>query len=85
MCDSDADEYAPAHDDDGYPDVLAWIAEHAPGPRVVIGREGTRSYDIGLARAAQAAGLFVVEVERPKRSDRHRGKPDAIDALHTLR
>lgn len=77
------------NDDTGFADVLAWIAEHAPGPRVIVGLEGTRSYGIGLARAAQAAGLVVVEVERPKRSDRRRGKSDSIDArlaaLHTLR
>ncbi len=77
------------NDDQGYAEVLAWIAEHAPGPRVIIGLEGTRSYGIGLARAVQAAGLVVVEVERPKRSDRRRGKSDPIDAhlaaLHTLR
>jgi transposase len=77
------------NDDNGYVEVLAWIAEHAPGPRVIIGLEGTRSYGIGLARAVQAAGLVVVEVERPKRADRRRGKSDPIDArlaaLHTLR
>lgn len=77
------------NDDNGYAEVLAWIVEHAPGPRVIIGLEGTRSYGIGLARAVQAAGLVVVEVERPKRSDRRRGKSDPIDAhlaaLHTLR
>ncbi|MBA2695039.1 MAG: transposase [Actinobacteria bacterium] len=77
------------NNDNGYAEVLAWIAEHAPGPRVIIGLEGTRSYGIGLARAVRAAGLVVVEVERPKRSDRRRGKSDPIDAhlaaLHTLR
>jgi transposase len=68
---------------------LSWIAEEAPGPQIAVGLEGTRSYGIGLARAIQAAGLVVVEVERPKRSDRRRGKSDPIDAhlaaLHTLR
>lgn len=56
---------------------------------MVVGLEGTRSYGIGLARAVQAAGLVVVEVEHPKGSDRRRGKSDPIDArlaaLHTLR
>lgn len=78
-----------ANDDDGFAAVLAWIAEHAPGPRLVLGLEGTRSYGIGLARALQAAGLVVVEVERPRRPDRRRGKSDPIDAhlaaLHVLR
>lgn len=71
------------HTQDGYVQVLAWIAEHAPGPRVLIGLEGTRSYGVGLARALQAAGLPVVEVERPSRTDRRgRGKSDPIDAQH---
>lgn len=77
------------NDRNGYAEVLAWIAEHAPGPRVIVGLAGTRSYGIGLAHAVQAAGLVVVEVERPKRSDRRRGTSDPIDAhlaaLHTLR
>jgi transposase len=77
------------NDDAGFAAALSWIAEQAPGPRIVVGLEGTRSYGIGLARAIQAAGLVVVEVERPKRSDRRRGKSDPIDAhlaaLHTLR
>ena len=77
------------NDDSGFAEALAWIAENAPGPRVVIGLEGTRSYGIGLARAIQAAGLVVVEVERPRRPERRRGKSDPIDAhlaaLHVLR
>lgn len=77
------------NDEAGFANALAWIVEHAPGGRVVVGLEGTRSYGIGLARAVQAAGLVVVEVEHPKRSDRRRGKSDPIDAhlaaLHTLR
>lgn len=68
---------------EGNAQALAWIAEHAPGPRVLIGLEGTRSYGIGLCRALQAAGLLVVEVERPSRTDRRgRGKSDPIDAHH---
>jgi transposase len=66
---------------DGYAGVLAWIAEHAPGPRVLIGLEGTRSYGVGLCRALQAAGLEVVEAEQPKAAARRgRGKSDPIDA-----
>jgi len=68
------------NDAEGYAEVVAWIAEHTPGPRVLIGLEGTRSYGIGLCRALQAAGLEVVEVERPKRSQRRKGKSDPIDA-----
>lgn len=77
------------NDERGFADALAWIVEHAPGSLVVVGLEGTRSYGIGLARAIQAAGLVVVEVERPRRPDRRRGKSDPIDArlaaLHVLR
>jgi transposase len=40
--------------------ALAWIVEHAPGARVIVGLEGTRSYGIGLARARHAAGLTVM-------------------------
>ncbi|TDD03341.1 hypothetical protein E1181_20855 [Saccharopolyspora terrae] len=56
---------AVGNDEPGFTSSLAWIAEHAPGPRLVVGLEGTRSYGIGLARAVQAAGIAVVEVERP--------------------
>jgi transposase len=70
-----------SNDSDGFAHAIAWIAEHASGPRVVVGLEGTRSYGIGLARAVSAAGLAVVEVERPKRAQRRaRGKSDPIDA-----
>jgi transposase len=69
-----------SNDECGYAAAVAWIADHAPGSRVVVGLEGTRSYGVGLARAAQAAGPTVVEVDRPRRSDRRRGKSDPIDA-----
>src|SRR5690349_14068910 len=69
-----------SNDDSGFAEALAWIAEHAPGPRLVVGLEGTRSYGIGLARAISAAGLEVLEVERPRRAERRRGKSDEIDA-----
>ncbi|ANS32254.1 hypothetical protein R1CP_38780 (plasmid) [Rhodococcus opacus] len=54
--------------------------EHAPGPRVVVGLEGTRSYGIGLARVLTGAGLTIVEVECPRRQTRRRSKSDPIDA-----
>ena len=77
------------NDDVGYADAVSWIADTAPGPRLVIGLEGTRSYGIGLCRALQVAGFVVVEVERPRRQDRRRGKSDPGDArlaaLHVLR
>jgi len=65
----------------GYAAALGWITEQLPGLQVIVGLEGTRSYGIGLARALSAAGLAVVEVERPKREARRgRGKSDPIDA-----
>ena len=70
-----------ANSDAGFAAVSAWIGEHAPGPRVIVGVEGTRSYGIGLVRALTGAGHTVVEVERPKREQRRgRGKSDPIDA-----
>jgi transposase len=65
---------------DGYAAVLEWVAEHAPGPRLVFAVEGTRSYGAGLTRAVRTAGLPVIEVEQPRRADRRRGKSDPIDA-----
>ena len=61
------------NDPSGYAEAVEWIAHHAPGPRVIVGVEGTRSYGVGLPRALQAAGPLVVEVERPRRADRRRG------------
>jgi transposase len=68
------------NDEAGYAEAVAFIAAHATGPRVVVAVEGTRSYGIGLTRALTAAGLAVVEVERPQRIARRRGKSDPIDA-----
>jgi transposase len=65
----------------GYAQLLAWAGQHAPGPRLVISIEGTRSYGAGLARAAAASGLVVTECEQPTRKARRgKGKSDPIDA-----
>jgi transposase len=70
-----------SNDSTGYAELLAWIVDHAPGPRLAVSIEGTRSYGVGLARAAAAAGLIVVECEQPNRKARRgKGKSDAIDA-----
>jgi transposase len=72
-----------SNDEAGFRSALAWIAEHCPGGRVMVGLEGTRSYGVGLARALAAAGLTVVEVEQPSaKSRRGKGKSDPIDAHH---
>jgi transposase len=69
------------NDETGFAAALEWIRGHAPGVRVLVGLEGTRSHGIRLARALTRAGLVVVEVDRPKRQQRRgRGKSDPIDA-----
>jgi transposase len=70
----------------GYALLLSWAREHAPGPRVAACIEGTRSYGAGLARAAAAAGLIVIECEQPaRRARRGKGKSDPIDAHLAVR
>lgn len=69
------------NDSTGFAELLAWIVEHAPGPRVAVAIEGTRGYGLGLARAVTAAGLLVVEAGPPGRKTRRGlGKSDPIDA-----
>src|SRR3954451_16457949 len=46
-----------------------------------VGIEGAGSYGAGLCEYLLAEGFDVVEVERPRREDRRRGKSDEIDAL----
>jgi transposase len=70
-----------SNDNGGFAQLLAAIAKVAPGPRVAVCIEGSRSYGIGLARALAAAGLLVIECEQPRRKQRHgKGKSDPIDA-----
>ena len=70
-----------SNDSAGFTRLPAAIGEAAPGPRVAVCIEGSRSYGIGLARALAAAGLLVIECERPSRKRRRgRGKSDPVDA-----
>jgi transposase len=70
-----------SNDTAGYAQLLAWAGEHAPGPQLAMCIEGIRSYGAGLARAAAAAGLPVIECEQPTRKTRRgKGKSDPIDA-----
>jgi transposase len=70
-----------SNDATGYAELLAWIVDHTPGPRLVVSIEGTRGYGVGLARAAATAGLIVLECEQPHRKIRRgKGKSDPIDA-----
>jgi transposase len=57
------------------------VVKHAPDSRLVLSIEGTRSYGVGLARAAATAGLAVIEAEQPTRTHRRgKDKSDRIDA-----
>lgn len=70
-----------SNDSAGFTELLDWICQHAPGPRLAVSIEGSRSYGIGLARALTAAGLLVLECEQPNRKQRRgKGKSDPIDA-----
>jgi transposase len=68
----------------GYRALLAWIGEF--GELARIGVEGTGSYGAGLTRHLVTAGITVLEVDRPDRSDRRRkGKDDDLDAINAAR
>jgi len=63
----------------GYEALLAWARGHGTVRRA--GVEGTGSYGAALARRLRAAGVAVIEVNRPDRAARRRrGKTDAVDA-----
>lgn len=68
---------------DGYLELLGWL--RALDDDVVVGLEGAGSYGAGLCELLLAEGIHVVEVERPRREDRRRGKSDEIDALLAAR
>jgi transposase len=68
----------------GYRNLACWAEGF--GPVRCAGVEGTGSYGAGLARQLKAAGIPVVEVERPKRRHlRRHGKSDPIDAERAAR
>jgi len=67
----------------GYHELVSWLA--GLGGEVVVGIEGTGSYGAGLCQYLLAAGVSVVEVERPHRRDRRAGKSDSLDALLATR
>jgi transposase len=63
----------------GYRDLAGWLAGY--GEVVAVGVEGTGAYGAELARQLAAAGVRVVEVDRPdRRVRRSKGKSDPIDA-----
>jgi transposase len=63
----------------GYRDLLDWMRSH--GTLTAVGIEGTGAYGAELARVLTAAGVTVIDVDRPDRKTRRlKGKSDPIDA-----
>lgn len=63
----------------GYRDLLDWMRSH--GGLAAVGVEGTGAYGAELARVLTAAGVAVIDVDRPDRKTRRmKGKSDPIDA-----
>ncbi|MFJ4000514.1 IS110 family transposase, partial [Streptomyces parvus] len=63
----------------GYRELLDWMRSH--GDVVAVGVEGTGAYGAELARVLTAAGVTVIDVDRPDRKTRRmKGKSDPIDA-----
>jgi transposase len=63
----------------GYGQLLGWLCGF--GQVRQVGVEGSGSYGAGLTRHLQAAGVSVIEINRPHAHTRaRRGKNDAIDA-----
>jgi transposase len=68
----------------GYESLLCWVQSF--GPVSYAGVEGTSSYGAGLTRHLKAAGIVVMEVERPKRRHLRRdSKSDSRDAENAAR
>ncbi len=64
--------------------LLGWLCSF--GDVAKVGVEGTGSYGASLARSLRAAGVEVVEVDRPNRQARRRtGKSDPADAVEAAR
>lgn len=65
----------------GYRQMLAWMASFGTVKR--IGVECTGSYGAGLLRYLQSAGVEVMEVIAPDKTERRkRGKSDTKSAAH---
>jgi transposase len=68
----------------GYRALIRWLRGFGDVRRV--GVEGTGSYGAGITRHLADAGVEVLEVDRPDRSDRRRkGKDDDLDAISAAR
>ena len=69
---------------DGHRCLSSWMSGFGTIERVGI--EGTGAYGAGLARHFVAAGVVVIEVDRPDRQKRRRhGKSDQLDAVEAAR
>ena len=68
----------------GAEELLSFARASAPGRRCWA-IEGTGLYGAGLTRFLLERGERVVEIERPGRPARRRGKSDEIDALAAAR
>jgi transposase len=77
-------EFEVGADRHGYECALARTFVDAAGGRLWA-IEGSGSYGAGLARFLAEQGERVVEVERPQRSERRRGKNDRVDARRAAR
>jgi transposase len=68
----------------GYQALLSWLEGF--GEVTKVGVEGTGSYGAGLSKFLAAAGIAVIEVNRPNRAERRRsGKSDPLDAVEAAR
>ena len=68
----------------GFEELLGWLSGFGDVTRV--GVEGTGSWGVGLTRFLSAAGVVVVEVDRPNRQVRRKqGKSDPTDAVSAAR
>jgi transposase len=68
----------------GYRALVRWM--RAYGEVRQVGIEGTGSYGAGVTRHLHEAGIAILEVDRPDRSDRRRrGKSDTLDAESAAR
>jgi len=68
----------------GYAALHTWLTSF--GELTRVGVEGTGAYGVGLARHLWAAGVEVIEVDRPSCQERRRaGKSDTLDAVEAAR
>jgi len=64
-----------SNDSAGFATLLAWVAEHAPGSRIAISIEGTRSYGVGRPRLGDARAR-VPAAQPPAAARQGQVRPD---------